>query len=131
MTSHADLVALLKQDQADLLQQSARDLRYLTQTVSALLNTNSTTNTSNAVAKITTIRQQDDAIDRQLNNDLIANYDTLDTTNDTASALVAECDAKAAGKVPSSFQRRAEQIDLQLRILEQTSLIVAANKHSP
>lgn len=128
MTSHADLVALLKKDQADLLQQSSRDLRYLGQTVSDILNSNSTANTSPAVAKITTIHEQNEAIDRQLSNDLVANHDKLENTYDIARALVAKCDAKAASKISSSFQHRAEQIDLQLRILEQTSLLVASNK---
>lgn len=128
MSSHAELILQAKKNQASLLQQSQARLRHLVLTVSRILSSNSAPSTSPAITKITTIHELDKGIDSQLNENVLPHLQDLNNANVSINRLISKTKLKLQKHCRrdsgATLQTRAEQIDLSLRILEQTAKFI-------
>lgn len=129
MLSHTDLVERVKRDQADLLQQSSAKLKVLAHTVANILHSNSVPQLSPAVAKISIIHEQDASIESQVHKSVIPRLHSLETAYASLDSLADKTDLKLKKYClldlgQDILQRRAEKIDLQIRILEHTAKLL-------
>lgn len=136
-TSHDALVKQAKVNQKKCVQSSNVLSAQLQNNLGLLLANNSTAENSacsSVLDKITTIHQLDKEVDRQLKEDIAGNAEALSMSNSKLNKLLNNFDYKLqldqAGNDTGieSLQRRAELIDQELRILEQTVVYIKQDK---
>ncbi|QWU87991.1 hypothetical protein CA3LBN_002256 [Candidozyma haemuli] len=119
--SHRDLLIQAKQQQKQDLVESTRLSEALVKTVNAIVRANS----------ITTIHDLDREIDRQLKKDISVNYEKLVLAKEKLGREIART-KRALDKHQESkvdlLQRRAEQSDQELRILENTLSLIKSQR---
>lgn len=130
--SHRDLLIQAKQQQKQDLADSARLSETLVRTVNAIVKVNSVANNPNCpplLDKITTIHELDKEIDRQLKKDVCVNYEKLVQAKERLGREISR--ANRAFRVEKEgetrvdiLQRKAEQLDQDLRVLENTLLLL-------
>lgn len=132
--SHRDLLIQAKQQQKQDLVESTRLSETLVKTVNAIVRANLVANNSNCpplLDKITTIHDLDREIDRQLKKDISVNYEKLVLAKEKLRREIARTkralDKHQESKV-DMLQRRAEQLDQELRILENTLLLIKSQR---
>ncbi|GEQ69516.1 hypothetical protein JCM33374_g3188 [Metschnikowia sp. JCM 33374] len=139
-THHKDLLASAKQQQTANLHESAAASAQLVRAVEAIIKVNSATGQLGTcpplLDKIATIHELDREIDRQLNCDIVHNYEALLDAKQKLARHVKRCQRALAivpdtkGSYVDLLQHRVELIDQELRILELTSTLVQKNRPS-
>ncbi|CAH2355256.1 biogenesis of lysosome-related organelles complex 1 subunit Bls1p [[Candida] railenensis] len=149
MPSHNELIGQAKQRQQQQLQASATASQQLNSTVRALISSNSSNSSqscSSVLDKITTIQQLDKQINKQLQDGIAANYerllkskknlDTLLSKNEDMLNYVTSAHQPKRTQnvehvsVVDGLQRKAELVDQDLRILENTLKFVQQSRSS-
>ncbi|ODV79764.1 uncharacterized protein CANTADRAFT_50407 [Suhomyces tanzawaensis NRRL Y-17324] len=125
MSSHSDLIKQSKETQSKQLKYSLAHQKQLTETLKALVRSNSATeDPSSLIDKISTIHQLDADIDKQLNTGIATSFGELVSTRRKVEKLIdkftGELNGNKTNTIIDDFQSRAELIDQELRILENT-----------
>lgn len=136
-TSHDTIVRQAKANQKRCVQSSNVLSTQLQNNLGLLVANNSSAENgacSSILDKITTIHQLDKEVDRQLKEDIAGNAEALSMSNSKLGKLLSNFDYKLqldkAGNDTGieNLQRRAELIDQELRILEQTVVYIKQDK---
>ncbi|CAN3364237.1 hypothetical protein DICA3_E15060 [Diutina catenulata] len=126
MASSHDFINEAKQSQQDHLKQSALHSKQLQSTLRSLVQSNSTS--SPLVDKIETIHALDASIDRQLNEEIAVNFESLKRTQAKLERAVNKGEKYLDhGNVVDKLQHRLEGLDMNIRILEKTLEFVQAH----
>lgn len=134
--SHRDLLIQAKVQQKQDLQDSTNYSESLVKTINAIVKVNSTANGPNCpflLDKISTVHELDREIDRQLKRDIAGNCEKLVLAKKSLSREYMR--ARKALQVEQNkedrvdiLQRRAEQQDQELRILEHTLALIKQSR---
>lgn len=126
--SHRDMLVAAKRQQAGDLAHAAAAAALVQRAVDALIRANSKPGSVSSPAvldKIATVHEVDREIDRQLAQDLAVEFQRFSETKDKLARAVKAASRALAVAQSTSYvdhlQLRAEQIDQNLRILEQTA----------
>lgn len=139
MPSHNELIGQAKQRQQQQLQTSAVASQQLNSTVRALILSNSSNSSQSCLSvldKITTIQQLDKQINKQLQDGIATNYEKLVKSKKNLDNLLSKNEEMLnyvtsvhqskklqnveRVSVVDELQRKAELVDQDLRILENT-----------
>lgn len=134
MSSHSELIFQAKKSQQEHLQISSTNSQQLNKSIRALVLSNSNSSSVNSLSvldKITTIHQLDKQIDKQLDEGISINFEKLVKTEDKLKKLVKKTENKLKLNqnqpqlsVIDDLQRRSELVDQDLRILENSLLLI-------
>lgn len=120
MSSHTELLQKAKQSQIQQLRDSSLYSKQLAQLLSNIVASNSSNENTPVLDKITTIHQLNDNIDKQLKDGIAVNFYELMRLKRDLDGLIEKCVRFLGGGLVDKFQRRAELIDQELRVLEYT-----------
>lgn len=136
---HRQLLLQAKQRQRTDLADSALRSELIAKTIQAIIKINSVNSVTSGpcapvLDKITTIHELDREIDRQLNEDIAGNYEGLLRAKNTLENYIKKArhgmavDSSSHDSYVDLLQRRAELVDQDLRILEQTVKLVKEHR---